>query len=226
MTHWNYSLFFLILLVKDYSRSSLLCDLLILFQISAFSHDDFVPICSCASWYFSTNSSNPSQVFTPDVFIGNNPPPAELSCLLCKEDQILVCIKFFYLLGLFHFKANKPSKQKKPQIVELLICWEQEKISTLGNYKGGVSKFGTEALSKNSLGYDTIARLIFKHSVWQLAAVERWVGFLPDQCWCSKFGDKHLPFRIHRSTGHSEWGCTCGLLKLRLLIAVMQSASI
>lgn len=115
-THWNYSLFFLKLLVKGYSKSSLLwcgsglCDLLILFQISAFPHFEFVPICSCANWYFSIISSNSSQVFTPDVFISNNSSQLNFNALLCKEDRILVHFKFFYLLDLFHFKLNKTSK--------------------------------------------------------------------------------------------------------------------
>lgn len=40
-----------------------------------------------------------------------------------------------------------------------------------------------------------------------------WMDFLPVSYWYSKFGDEQLHFRVHWSTRHSKWGCTCGLLK-------------
>lgn len=70
-------------------------------------------------------------------------------------------------------------------------------MSTLGIYWGGLSIFGTEALSKHSLGRDTNVGLILStmSDSWQQQSW--WVGFLPDWYWYSTFSDKQLHFRVH-----------------------------
>jgi len=52
------------------------------------------------------------------------------SCFLCKEDQILVCIKCFFKAGVISLE-----KKKEDQTVELLSYRErEEEMSTQGNY--------------------------------------------------------------------------------------------
>lgn len=180
MTHWNNSLFFLILMVKDYSRSLLLCwgsglcDLLILFQISGFSHDEVVPICSCANWYFGTNSSNPSQVFTPDVFIGNNPSQHNFHAYSAKRIKFLYTSNSFICWTYFTSSKTNQANKKSPD------CWSVDLQRTgEGDVNSGkLLRRTSQCLSKHSLGHDTVASLIFKQDcVWQLAAVELVGGF-------------------------------------------------
>lgn len=134
------------------------------------------PFVLVPTWCFSTNSSNTSQVFTPDVFIGNNPYQHNFHAYSARRIKFLYTSNSFICWTCFtSSKTNQANKKKDCWIVDLQKTGGGDVNS--GKLLRRAFQAGTEALSKHSLGHDTISRLIFKHYVRQLTAAELVGGF-------------------------------------------------